>query len=168
MYHSAFTIAYGIHHIHCLLAIWMLALDSNTNDLERTMPTLWAQTSNFETISVGDELPILVKFEFRMPIPDGTGALAISPKEELVTTEKLSDYFKELLLKGFPASSVNDEGTTVAVTILTEFLPGDTVSLNGRVVGKVDDGDGQRVECEITVESEKGDVLAMGKAVVSL
>jgi hypothetical protein len=103
-----------------------------------------------------------------MPIPDRAGALAISPKEEMVTTEKLSGYFKELLLKGFPASSVNDEGTTVAVTILTEFLPGDTVSLNGRVVGKVDDGDGQRVECEITVESEKGDVLAMGQAVVSL
>ena len=168
MYHSAFTIAYGIHHIHCRLTVWMLAWDSNTNDLERSMPTLWAQTSNFENISVGDELPILVKFEFRMPIPDGAGALAISPKEEMVTTEKLSGYFKELLLKGFPASSVNDEGTTVAVTILTEFLPGDTVSLNGRVVGKVDDGVGQRVECEITVESEKGDVLAMGQAVVSL
>ena len=168
MYHSAFTITYGMHHIHCRLAVWMLAWGSNTNDLERSMPTLWAQTSNFENISVGDELPILVKFEFRMPIPDGAGALAISPKEEMVTTEKLSGYFKELLLKGFPASSVNDEGTTVAVTILTEFLPGDTVSLNGRVVGKVDDGDGQRVECEITVESEKGDVLAMGQAVVSL
>ena len=146
----------------------MLAWDSNINDLERSMPTLWAQTSNFENISVGDELPIRVKFEFRMPIPDGAGALAISPKEEMVTTEKLSSYFKELLLKGFPASSVNDESTTVAVTILTEFLPGDTVSLNSQVVGKVDDGDGQRVECEITVESEKGDVLAMGHAVVSL
>ena len=168
MYHSALTIAYDIHHIHCRLAVWMLAWGSNTNDLECSMPTLWAQTSNFENISVGDELPILVKFEFRMPVPDGAGALAISPKEEMVTTEKLSGYFKELLLKGFPASSVNDEGTTVAVTILTEFLPGDTVSLNGRVVGKVDDGDGQRVECEITVESENGDVLAIGQAVVSL
>ena len=168
MYHSALTIAYDIHHIHCRLAVWMLAWGSNTNDLECSMPTLWAQTSNFENISVGDELPILVKFEFRMPVPDGAGALAISPKEEMVTTEKLSVYFKELLLKGFPASSVNDEGTTVAVTILTEFLPGDTVSLNGRVVGKLDDGDGQRVECEITVESENGDVLAIGQAVVSL
>ncbi len=168
MYHSALTIAYDIHHIHCRLAVWMLAWGSNTNDLECSMPTLWAQTSNFENISVGDELPILVKFEFRMPVPDGAGALAISPKEEMVTAEKLSGYFKELLLKGFPASSVNDEGTTVAVTILTEFLPGDTVSLNGRVVGKVDDGDGQRVECEITVESENGDVLAIGQAVVSL
>ncbi|HIF43762.1 MAG TPA: hypothetical protein EYG27_05690 [Dehalococcoidia bacterium] len=132
------------------------------------MPTLWAQTSNFENISVGDDLPILVKFEFRMPIPDGAGALAISPKEELVTTEKLSGYVKELLLKGFPPTRVNAEGTTIAVTILTDFLPGDTVSLWGRVVGKLDDEDGQRVECEITVESEKGDVMATGQAVVSL
>jgi len=132
------------------------------------MPTLWAQTSNFENISVGDDLPILVKFEFRMPIPDGAGALAISPKEELVTTEKLSGYVKELLLKGFLPTSVNAEGTTIAVTILTDFLPGDTVSLWGRVVGKLDDEDGQRVECEITVESEKGDVMATGQAVVSL
>jgi hypothetical protein len=132
------------------------------------MPTLWAQTSNFQNISVGDDLPILVKFEFRMPIPDGAGALAVSPKEELVTTEKLSGYVKELLLKGFPATGVNNDSTTIAVSILTDFLPGDTVSLSGRVVGKSEDGDGERVECEVTVESEKGDILATSQVMVSL
>ena len=65
------------------------------------MATLWSQTSTFQNISVGDDLPILVKFEFRMPIPDGAGALAISPKEEPVDAGKLKGYVKELLLKGF-------------------------------------------------------------------
>ncbi len=32
------------------------------------MPTLWAQTAEYDNISVGDDLPILVKFEFRPPL----------------------------------------------------------------------------------------------------
>ncbi|MBC8281302.1 MAG: hypothetical protein H8E48_10985 [Chloroflexi bacterium] len=132
------------------------------------MPTLWAQTSTFQNISVGDDLPILVKFEFRMPIPDGAGALAISPKEEPVDAEKLTGYVKELLLKGFPSESVNGEDTVIEISDLTIFLPGDTVSLSGQVVGKLEEGGLKTVECQITVESEKGDALAIGHAVVSL
>ena len=131
------------------------------------MPTLWAQTSTFHNIAVGDDLPILVKFEFRMPIPDGAGALAISQKEEPVDTEKLTGYVKELLLKGFPASSVNSAATTIDVEISTEFLPGDTVSLSGYVVSKSDETAPPTVICKITVESEKGAPLAAGRAEVS-
>ena len=131
------------------------------------MPTLWAQTSTFHNITVGDDLPILVKFEFRMPIPDGAGALAISPKEEPVDAEKLSGYVKELLLKGFPASSVNNADTTIDVEISSAFLPGDTVSLSGYVVSKSDEAGPPTVKCKITVESEKGAVLAAGCAEVS-
>ncbi|MBC8279371.1 MAG: hypothetical protein H8E48_01165 [Chloroflexi bacterium] len=131
------------------------------------MPTLWGQTSNFQNISVGDDLPILVKFEFRMPIPDGAGALAISPKEEPVDAPKLTGYVKELLLKGFPAKNVNNESTVIEVEINTAFLPGDTVSLSGQVVGKSDECGPPTVKCEITVESEKGAVLAAGRAEVS-
>ena len=131
------------------------------------MPTLWAQTSNFQNISVGADLPIMEKFEFRMPIPDGAGALAISPREEPVDTEKLTGYVKELLLKGFPAGSVNSDNTTIEVEISTAFLPGDTVSLSGQVVGKSEEGVAPTVACEITVESEKGAMLAAGRAQVS-
>ena len=132
------------------------------------MATLWAQTSTFQNISVGDDLPILVKFEFRMPIPDGAGALAISPKEEPVDAGKLKGYVKELLLKGFPSESVNNNNMTIEIFKLTEFLPGDTVSLSGLVVGKSEENGLQTVKCQVTVESEKGDQLAIGNVVINL
>ncbi len=50
------------------------------------MPTLWAHTAEYTSISVGDDLPILVKFEFRPPIEDGVDA----PQEIPVDTEKLA------------------------------------------------------------------------------
>ncbi|GIT02105.1 MAG: hypothetical protein CM1200mP27_07300 [Chloroflexota bacterium] len=40
------------------------------------MPTLWAQTTN-SPIFWGDDLPILVKFDFRPPVRDG-----IEPPQE--------------------------------------------------------------------------------------
>ena len=132
------------------------------------MATLWAQTSTFQNISVGDDLPILVKFEFRMPIPDGAGALAISPKEEPVDAGKLKGYVKELLSKGFPSESVNNNNMTIEISNLTEFLPGDTVSLSGLVVGTSEENGLQTVKCQVTVESEKGDQLAIGNVVINL
>jgi hypothetical protein len=127
------------------------------------MPTLWAQTADYTRISVGDDLPILVKFEFRPPVQDGVDP----PPETPVSTEKLTAYVKELLFKAFPPDNVNSEDTAIEVESLTEFLPGDTVSVCGRVVGKSDDGGRRRVECAVTVESQEGALLANAKAVVS-
>ena len=127
------------------------------------MPTLWAQTAEYANISVGDDLPILVKFEFRPPVKDGAEA----PKETPVDTEKLTAYVKELLFKAFPPDSVNSETTKIKIESLIEFPPGDTVSVCGRVVGKSDDGGGRLVECQVTVESHDGVVLANANAVVS-
>ena len=63
--------------------------------------------------------------------------------------------------------SVNSAATTIDVEISTEFLPGDTVSLSGYVVSKSDETAPPTVKCKITVESEKGDSLAEGRAEVS-
>ena len=128
------------------------------------MATLWAQTAEFDKIAVGDDLPILVKFEFRLPTKEGAEAV----KEDPVGTEKLTTYVSELLLKAFPPDSVNSEDTFVETDILADFLPGDTVSVCGEVVGK-SEVDGKRmVECQVTVESHAGETLARAKAVVSL
>ena len=127
------------------------------------MPTLWAQTAEYANISVGDDLPILVKFEFRPPVQDG----AEPPQETPVDSEKLTAFVKELLLKAFPPDNVNSEDTSIVIESLTEFLPGDTVSVCGRVVGKSDDGGKRRVECAVTVESQEGAILASATAVVS-
>ncbi len=47
------------------------------------MPTLWAQTTEFSNISAGDDLPILVKFDFRPPVQDGIEP----PQEKPVDTD---------------------------------------------------------------------------------
>lgn len=127
------------------------------------MPTLWAQTAEYGSISVGDDLPIVVKFEFRPPVKDGAEA----PKEEPVNTEKLTAFVKELLLKAFPPDNVNNENTSIETEILTEFLPGDTVSVCGQVVGKSDEGGKRTVECRVTVESQDGETVAIARALVS-
>lgn len=128
------------------------------------MPTLWAQTTEFASISIGDDLPILVKFDFRPPVQPGTEAPAESP----VDADKLTAYVKELLFKGFPADSVNNEETTIETESLIDFLPGDTISVCGRVAGKLEQEGRRLVECAVTVESEEGVVLATAKAVISL
>ena len=127
------------------------------------MPTLWARTADYGSISVGDDLPIMVKFEFRPPVPDGAKA----PKEDPVNTEKLTAFVIELLLKAFPPDNVNDENTSIETEILSEFLPGDTVSVCGLVVGKSDDGGKRTVECQVTVESQEGETVAKARALVS-
>ena len=127
------------------------------------MPTLGAQTVQYDSISAGDDLPIVVKFEFRPPVPDGSEA----PKEDPVDTEKLTAFVKELLLKAFPPDNVNDENTSIETEILTEFLPGDTVSVCGQVVGKSDEGGKRTVECRVTVESQNGETVAKARAVVT-
>ena len=127
------------------------------------MPTLWAQTAEFGNISVGDDLPIVVKFEFRPPVPEGAEA----PKEDPVNTEKLTAFVKELLLKAFPPDNVNDENTSIETETLTDFLPGDTVSVCGRVVAKSDEDGKRTVECQVTVETQEGETVAKARALVS-
>ena len=128
------------------------------------MATLWARTAEYGNISVGDDLPILVKFEFRPPAQEGAEAI----KEEPVGTEKLTAFVKELLLKAFPPDNVNHEDTSIEADILIDFLPGDTVSVCGRVVGKSEMGGKRIVECQVTVESHEGETVAKARALVSL
>ncbi len=127
------------------------------------MPTLWAQTSKFANISVGDDLPILVKFDFRPPVQDGVEP----PQETPVDSERLASFVKELLFKAFPADIVNGNATTIETESLIEFLPGDTVSVCGEVAKKSEDGGSQTVECRVTVESQEGVLLANASAFVS-
>ena len=127
------------------------------------MPTLWAQTSEYGNISVGDDLPILVKFEFRPPVQEGAG----TPQEDPVGPEKLAAFAKELLLKAFPPDNVNNDSTTIETVSVIEFLPGDTFSVCGRVVDKSNEGGRLTVKCQLTVESQEGTLLANASAVVS-
>ena len=55
---------------------------------------------------------------------------------------------------------MNNENTAIEAEILAVFLPGDTVSLTGEVVGKTDEAGQREVECRVTVESQEGDQVA--------
>ena len=127
------------------------------------MPTLWAQTTEYASISVGDDLPILVKFEFRPLVQDGVD----TPQETPVDTEKLAALVKELLFKAFPSENVDSDETAIKIENFTEFLPGDTVGVFGQVVGKSDGDRKRQVECAVTVESQEGALLANATALVS-
>ena len=127
------------------------------------MPTLWAQTAQFANISVGDDLPILVKFDFRPAAQDGV----VPPEEKPVGSDRLSAYVKELLLKAFPPEIVNNNDTAISTKSLIEFLPGDTVSVCGEVAKKSEKDDKRTVECHVTVESQTGNVLANATAILS-
>ena len=76
----------------------------------------------------------------------------------------LGDVYKR---QAFPTDMVNSRDTAIATESLIEFLPGDTISVCGEVAKKSEE-DGKRiVECQVTVESQDGAVLANATAVVN-
>ena len=127
------------------------------------MPTLWAHTVEFANILVGDDLPILVKFDFRPPAQGGVEP----PAEEPVDADRLTAYVKELLFKSFPPDIVNSDDTAIETESLIKFLPGDTVSICGKVAKKSEEGEKQMVECQVVIESQDGVTLANARAMVS-
>ena len=97
------------------------------------MPTLWAQTSEYGNISVGDDLPILVKCEFRPRVQEGAG----TPQEDPVGPEQLTAFVKELLLKAFPPDNVNNDSTTIETESVIEFLETRSAFADGLLVSRM-------------------------------
>ncbi len=136
------------------------------------MPRLWAQTVDFETVAVGDTLPVLIKWETEETI-GRYAALQGDDADDDVAPESLPEqtltaYVVELLSKGFPPESLDAEGASLDVEHLQPVRANDTISLSGRVVDKRS-ADGLRlVECAVGVENDRGEPVARARAVVSL
>lgn len=149
------------------------------------MARLWAKTVSFTSVSVGDQLPILVKTESRESI--GRFHSLVSPArstgdsdpgEELIcpTVGKaavtpgpaLVAYVSELLEKAFPLAAILARGSRLEVEAIQPVGDGDTIALSGRVVGKREEGDLRLVECEVLVENQAGQLVARALAVVTL
>ena len=138
------------------------------------MPRLWSMTVDFDTIAVGDTLPVLIKWETEESISryaalhGGGESGGDCPTSQELPRQTLSGYVVELLSKGFPPERLEAEGSSLDVEHLQTVRADDTISLSGRVVDKWT-ADGLRlVECAVAVENDRGEPVARARAVVSL
>ena len=148
---------------------------------------LWARTVTFESVSPGDRLPIVIKWETEEAIRrsnagEGTGAADDGaeeaydgPEEEeekFLNPAVIRGYAEELLLRAFPPESVEDPARRLELEVTGNVASTDTVSLSGLVVGKREEDGRGMVECELVVEKQGADlaleVIGTGVAVVPL
>ena len=135
------------------------------------MPTLWAKTITFDAVKAGDQLPILAKGETKETIKQfgqqfgEAGAFGAGGD---VAAPAIVAYVVELLEKGFPVASIQASGSSLEMEVLRPVVAEDTLVLAGQVVGKQDTGDRRTIECEITVENQEGDMVALVQAAVCM
>jgi len=142
------------------------------------MARLWARNTTFDSVSVGDELPILVKWEttetikrFReLAMPEQTGECPGTQDSDSTPAacQALLSYATELLEKGFPLESITAKGSRLSLMILTEVLPEDTISLSGHVVGKETQKDFNQVQCMVRIENQDNELVAEVSATIAL
>lgn len=140
------------------------------------MPRLWSQTVTFDSVSVGDELPILVKLGTEDAIC--SAGIRLNPGAEAETSTPIDDadppapdlfaLLLELLGKGFPMENIQAEGSSLNIESLQPIAAADTISLTGRVVDKREQGELKVVTCRMVVENQDGQTLAEASAEVSL
>lgn len=145
------------------------------------MPTLWAMTVSFQSINLGDQLPIVIKWETVESIQRlneraqadnhedlGRGLDEDSAAELTLDESVLLAYVKELLAKAFPSESITSPASLLDLELTAPVKPEDTISLSGKVVSKREDGAGGLVECEIVIENHRQETIGMAAAVVVL
>ena len=140
------------------------------------MPRLWAKTVTFDSVSVGDQLPILAKWETEETISGFNALLQAGDAPESSTplaagqasVPALSAYVLELLEKGFPIASILADGSSLTIKSMQPVQAGDVITLTGRVVDKRLEGDRRVVACQIVVENQDGRTVAEALAEVCL
>ena len=136
------------------------------------MARLWAMTVDFESISVGDTLPVLIKWETEETILRYNSLQGeIGEDDEFPETlpeKTVESYIVELVGKGFPPERLDAEGSSLVVEHLLPVVANDTISLSGAVVEKRTSGGLQLVDCAVSVENDRGEPVARARAVVSL
>ena len=138
------------------------------------MARLWAMTVDFDTVAVGDTLPVLIKWETEESISryaalHGQGSKeGEGPAPEALPKHTVDGYITELLSKGFPPERLEAEGSSIAVEHLQPVRANDTISLSGRVAKKRTLEGLRIVECDVSVENDRGEPVARARAVVSL
>ena len=136
------------------------------------MARLWAMTVDFDSVEVGDTLPVLIKWETEESIQRYSDLHGEGVEEDEaplhLPPQTVASYIVELLGKGFPPERLEAEGSSLDVEHLLPVVANDTVSLSGRVVGKRTTEGRRLVECAVAVENDRGEAVARARSVVSL
>ena len=144
------------------------------------MARLWARTTTYDTVEVGDELPILVKWETGETIGAFAALVSAAPEQVegqaseveddciVLASQALVAYTTELLEKGCPLSTITAQGSALSLRILEPVKPEDTISLSGRVAGKQREGDSGSVDCVIRIENQDNALVAEATARIVL
>ena len=144
------------------------------------MARLWARTTTFASVNVGDELPILVKWETAETIARFAALLAPesegpdqAPDSEpaaapTAASQALLSYVTELLEKGFPLPSITAQGSSLTLQVFAPVQAEDTISLAGRVVAKRQRDGLNLVECLISIENQDNRLVGEATATISL
>ena len=150
------------------------------------MARLWAKTVTFESVAVGDQLPILAKWETEETIarfnalisredaePEDTeSADGEAPQDrssgQAAGAPALAAYVLELLEKAFPIPGILAMGSKLDIQTLQPVRPDDTITLTGEVVDKRLEGDRRMVECVVLIENQHGQTVARAVTVVCL
>ena len=144
------------------------------------MARLWARTTTFDSVNVGDELPILVKWETAETIARFAALLAPEPERPdqapdpaleappTASSQALLSYVTELLEKGFPLPSITAQGSSLTLQVFAPVQAEDTISLAGRVVAKGQRNGLNLVECLISIENQDNRLVGEATAAISL
>ena len=144
------------------------------------MARLWAMTTTFESVSIGDELPIVVKWETSDTIeaflkflsPHDAGGGEEADEESLGGTEAASQallsYVTELLEKGFPLPNIVASGSSLNLKLIVPVKPEDSISMSGRVVDKVQSDGLNLVKCLVVIENQDNQLVTEATATISL
>ena len=133
------------------------------------MARLWAPTADFDAIAAGDTLPVVIKWETDESIRRYAARHGADvANDDALPRQTLADYIVELLGKGFPPERLDAAGSSLDVEHRQPVRANDTISLSGQVTGKTT-ADGRRlVHCAVTVENDRGETVAVARAVISL
>lgn len=159
------------------------------------MARLWARTTTYDSVEVGDELPILVKWETSETIERFAGLVGVGDKAgtthgdppgkdhgmdspgadgvdlgeaRQAPSQALVSYVTELLEKGFPLSRITASGSSLSLQLMAPVNAEDTISLSGEVVAKRQQGGFNLVECSVRIDNQDNQVVAQATALVSL
>lgn len=151
------------------------------------MATLWARTVSYDSVEVGDELPILVKHESQETIDLYARHAPSGPKPDrhnLHTDQEYAAksifggtvnmgsatvaYVAELLEKAFPIKSLMSYGSRLEMRATEPIRPGDTITFTGQVMGKSEEGTRRIVDCEVIATNQLDQMVATARATISL
>ena len=116
------------------------------------MATLWARTSTFDSVQVGDDMPILIKDLFSDALEPGSPAFV--------------GFARELLEKGLPREKVHAEGSSVELVSSGVVQKSDTLTFSGRVSGKRTEAGAGFIDCEVQGVNQDNEAVAQLRAAV--